>query len=171
MEWFCVIVVSKLITFKNSFLLDLGHIKGKRLFHSRFLRKLDFLARIMEKGLYHKWSYSFRAVSKYSCFGYRGTGLRICEAVLLGNNRPGYSASYSISKGFCFEVCVLQYVFPAKHMPVIWNRLNNLFSHLGFMLNFLALKDVESTHLVSKSLQWFCNWRRFSKVEFSYLSF
>lgn len=56
----------------------------------------------------------------FQIFFAEGKELRILEAVFLVKQfNSGSGASDSISKGFSFEVFVPQYVFPAKHMPVI----------------------------------------------------
>jgi hypothetical protein len=51
-----------------------------------------------------------------------GVKMRVLEVVFFWSNNltgSGSGASDSISTRFSFEVCVPQYVFPAKHMPVI----------------------------------------------------
>lgn len=95
--------------------------------------ELDYLARVMEKELCHKWGYGFSTASKYSCFGYRIKSRGLLKQSFWSNNltSSGSGASDSISKRFCFEVFVPQYVFPAKHMPVIWNQLKNFLSHFS----------------------------------------
>lgn len=96
----------------------------------------------MEKGLCHKWSYGFRTSSKYSCFGCRSRSWGFLKQSFWSNSLTGCesSASDSISKGFSFEVFVPQCVFPAKHMPVIWNQLKIFLSHFSVHVWFAGIK-------------------------------